>query len=143
MSLFVALTWLLPAVFLALCLFGPAQSLQTSGVAGTWVREIALTFRDAETQWMVYACLMVYLVTFLVLGKRQAEAVVGRVTRCAPSLWAGAPLSPARSPSDGERVSEGREGGFWLLRNPDLRLPSGRSSSISRGNRCMGCQPNY
>lgn len=66
--------WLFPAVVLAVCLFGSAEALRASGAVSGWIREVELTFRDAQTQWMVFGCLAVYLVTFLLIERQQARA---------------------------------------------------------------------
>lgn len=65
--------WLFPAVVLAVCLFGSAEALRASGAVSGWIREVELTFRDAQTQWMVFGCLAVYLVTFLLIERQQGH----------------------------------------------------------------------
>ena len=92
--LFVATVWVFPALMLGLCLFSSAQGLQNYGTAGALLREIALTFRDSETQWMVFACLAVYLVTFMVLERRQCSGSPHPASPPSPIRWArGIPQS--------------------------------------------------
>jgi len=122
--------WLLPTVVLALCLFGPAQSLQNYGTAGAWLRETTLTFRDSETQWMVFVCLAVYFVTFMLLSTRQGTAPL------TPSLPTNLPLSrPVATLSPALSGGEGRERGRSVVQGFNARKVFRGILSPSAGER--------
>ncbi len=100
-------------VALAFCLFGSARGLRSYGTVGTWIQEIEFTLRDTETQWMVFACLAVYFVTFAILRRRQ----VGRHSERAAVLNPNLPLN--LNPDSGARGATRPTSWFS---NPDLWL---------------------
>ena len=55
---------------LLLCLFGDSHISGTNGVIGSILRELPVIFRDPGTQWMVFLCVAVNLLTFLLLQCR-------------------------------------------------------------------------
>ena len=61
------------AGLLSLCLFASSPHAQSSSLTGPLLKEVQAALRDPATQWMVFACLAVYFVTFMVIGRRQAE----------------------------------------------------------------------
>jgi len=54
------------AVVLSLLLCGN-RIAGSANFAGNCAREMIVIFRDSDTQWMVFLCLLVYFVTFLFL----------------------------------------------------------------------------
>ncbi len=73
------------ALALFLCLFGDSQISGINGVVGSILRRLTDTFRDPETQWMVFLCVAVNLLIFLLLQYRISELSFWRATN--PSLW--------------------------------------------------------
>lgn len=66
---------------LSLCLFSEWLVGRSMGFTGSLLREVQAVFRDAETQWMVMACLVVYFLTFLLLDRAGFRKI-----RCMPKM---------------------------------------------------------
>jgi acetyl esterase/lipase len=78
----------LPPVLLAGCLFGDTLPVQTAPWLGPVFQEIVAACRDRETQWMVVACLTIYLASLLAVERRLEGGRFWR--RRNPQVWLGA-----------------------------------------------------
>jgi hypothetical protein len=73
------------ALALFLCLFADSHVFETTGAIGSILSAFAATFRDSEMQWMVFLCVAVNLLTFLLLQYRVSGSNFWRTAN--PSLW--------------------------------------------------------
>ena len=70
----------LAAAVISLCLFGDCPAMGHSVALGAVLGEVGAALTDPGTQWMVFGCAGVYLVSFLVLRSRLSR------TRWSPSF---------------------------------------------------------
>ena len=73
------------ALALFLCLFADSHVFETTGAVGSILSAFAATFRDSEMQWMVFLCVAVNLLTFLLLQYRVSGSSFWRAAN--PGLW--------------------------------------------------------
>ena len=85
------------AVVLSLLLCGN-RIAGSANFAGNCAREMIVIFRDSDTQWMVFLCLLVYFVTFLFLrshDQSQSLQILNKQRIAHPNLWLVAAVAVA------------------------------------------------
>ena len=78
------------AFLLFVLLFSGGSLHSSPGFIGSVLREIAAVLRDAETQWMVFLCLVIYFTAFVFLPSRAGNSLTQRRKGAKASWWQSA-----------------------------------------------------